>query len=264
MRAAEPREPPGYLRFTMDDGVAVTCADHLATAVRTALRDGSLYEFAQHRADARPLAGRGVAYAIALPATDERVVVRHNRHGGLLAPLRRDLFPPPTRAPLELAIAERLRAAGVPTPRVLACVVYPAGPFRRADVMTREVPSAVDLSAPLHGDDAAARVRALTATAELVRVLSDAGAHHHDLNIKNVLLHAPAGGELVALALDVDRVSFGHTPNEARAANITRLLRSARKWRVERGAQVTESELETFAANAGAPGAPDARAITLS
>ena len=101
-------------------------------------------------ARARPLEGRGIAYAIALPVSGTRAVVRHNRHGGLLAPVTRDLFLPPTRAPHELRTAMRLAALGVPTPPVLMYGVEPAGlAFRRADVVTREVEDARDLSAYL-------------------------------------------------------------------------------------------------------------------
>ena len=56
-----------------------------------------------------------------------RAVVRHNRHGGLFAPVTRDLFLPPTRAPHELRTALRLTALGVPTPPVLMYGVEPAG-----------------------------------------------------------------------------------------------------------------------------------------
>jgi hypothetical protein len=79
-----------------------------------------------------------------------------------------------------------------------------------------------------------------------VQTLNAAGARHHDLNVKNVLL-APGDRGLVAWVLDVDRVVFGN-PNAAdvRRGNLTRLRRSARKWRDERGAQFDESELASL------------------
>jgi hypothetical protein len=132
--------------------------------------------------------------------------VRHNRHGGLLAPLTRDLFRPPTFAPTELRVSEKLRRAGVPTPVMLGYVVYaaPAG-FRRADVMTREIERGFDLSVALMSPDPSMRDRALSATVALVSALTEAKAHHRDLNVKNVLLHAGSDGRLEALILDVDR-----------------------------------------------------------
>ncbi|HET9012983.1 MAG TPA: hypothetical protein VFN38_14250, partial [Gemmatimonadaceae bacterium] len=75
---------------------------------RALLADGTLYEAAARNLGARALEGRGVSYAIALPVTGSHVVVRHNRHGGLLAGITRDYFLPPTRAPYELAVSLRL------------------------------------------------------------------------------------------------------------------------------------------------------------
>jgi hypothetical protein len=261
MPIADPGLPAGFIRFTTQRATVV-CAAHVERALRVALDGGTLHEFAARQPGARPLAGRGVAFAASLPDAVERVVVRRNRHGGWFATLTGDLFAPPTRAPHELEVAEHLRARHVPTPRMLGYVLYPAGPFRRVDVMTREVAPSVDLSSALMSRDAPARANALAASAALVRSLSDAGARHRDLNIKNILLHEPPSGRVEALVLDVDRVTFGLDPSDALAANLTRLLRSARKWRTERGAQVTADELEAFTVLARAPDV--ASPITLS
>ena len=131
-----------------------------------------------------------MAYAIALPASGTRVVVRHNRHGGLLARLTRDLFLPPTRAPRELAIALRLRTLGVPTPDVVMYGIAPAPfPFQRADVVTREIEHGRDLGVherrrPMSGG----APNAWSATRALRAMMNAAGVRHHDLNVKNVLL----------------------------------------------------------------------------
>ena len=85
------------------------------------------------------------------------MVVRHSRHGGLLAPVTGDRFLAPTRAPQELATSLRLIDAGVSTPEIIAYAVYSAGgPFRRSDIATREVEGGRDLAALL-GDPAARR-----------------------------------------------------------------------------------------------------------
>lgn len=238
--------PTGFVRFAIDSS-EVVCSKHVADAVLEALRAGTLYGYAESHPRARALAGRGVAYAVPLPGDVEHVVVRHNRHGGLLARLTGDLFRPPTLAPLELRTSERLRVAGVPTPVMLGYVVYvaPAG-FRRADVMTREIQESHDLSAALMADDRSLRAKALDATATLVAAMSDAKARHHDLNVKNVLLHDAADGSLDALVLDVDRVTFVDDSATAREANLERLLRSARKWQSLHGARVTQDELEAL------------------
>ena len=241
---ADDDPPAGFVRVTAGRCVAVALAVHGDDA-RRMLAEGSLYEAAARDLAARPLQGRGVAYAVALPVTGTRAVVRHNRHGGALALLTRDLFLPPTRAPHELAVALRLRALGVPTPDVLMYGLSPAPfPFRRADVVTREIDAGRDLAAFMSRetrDDE--RAAAWAATRTLVRAMNDAGVRHHDLNVKNVLL-APSEGGLAAYLLDVDRVTFGGPGSaDVGRGNVARLLRSARKWRDERGALFDEREL---------------------
>ena len=241
--------PAGYVRVAAGRCVAVTREAHVEDA-RSMLADGSLYDAAARDLAARPLQGRGPAYAVALPVTRTRAVVRHNRHGGLFAPLTRDLFLPPTRAPHELAVALRLAALGVPTPDVLMYGLAPAPfPFRRADVVTREIENGRDLSAFMGRDITEGdRSAAWAATRALVRTMNEAGVRHHDLNVKNVLL-APSDGGFDAYLLDVDRVTFG-APGAAdiARANVARLLRSARKWRDERGALFDERELAPLGA----------------
>lgn len=244
----DPELPPGFIRFAVAHAT-ITCAVGVADAMRKALSGGSLYAYAERHTLARALVGRGVVYAVPLPGDAERVVVRHNHHGGLLAAVRGDVFLPPTRAPRELQISEHLRHHGVPTPTMLAYVTYPAlAGLRRVDVMTREVPNAVDLSVSLRSADPGERARALAATAQLVTALSDIGARHHDLNAKNVLVHHSDDLMLEALVLDVDRVTFDDGVNDAREQNLARLLRSARKWQLHQGARVTDAELDDFAA----------------
>ena len=236
--------PAGYVRVTAGLCDAVTRTEHVEDA-RLMLADGSLYEAAARDLSAFRLQGRGVAYAIALPATGTRAVVRHNQHGGKLARLTRDLFLPPTRAPHELAVTLRLRELGIPTPDVLMYGTSPAPfPFRRADVVTRQIEKGGDLAtfmawkSPIDEREAA-----WAATRALVRAMNEAGVRHHDLNVKNVLI-APTQNGPTAFLLDVDRVTFGVPRSEAVArGNVERLLRSARKWRERHGAQFHESEL---------------------
>jgi 3-deoxy-D-manno-octulosonic acid kinase len=239
--------PAEFTRFAAGS-TEVVCATHLAQSLRDIVARETLYDYAARLSTARPLAGRGTAYAISL-ATDS-VVVRHNRHGGLLAPITGDLFRAPTRAPLELERSRRLVEHGVPTPVMLAYAIYHA-PFglRRVDVVTREVTQSFDLSDAFMSDDVARRAAAIEATATLVVALSAVGAHHADLNIKNVLLHpSPTDASVLeAMVLDLDRVRFDE-PEIVFDWNLDRLLRSARKWRDERGARVTQAELTELGA----------------
>jgi len=247
------RAPAGYTRF-LQGSADVVALGACAEAVRRAVGARSLYDYAASHPSRRELRGRGVAYAVPLPDGETRVVIRHSRHGGLLAPVTGDRFLPPTRAPHELRTALRLAEAHVPTPEVIAYATYPAGAvFRRSDVATREVAGGKDLADVLaRADDGEARSTALVATADLLRALERAGARHPDLNVTNVLIVVTDGSATRALVLDVDRVVFGQR-GDARigAANVRRLLRSARKLRSNGRITVSEDELSRLATAAG-------------
>ena len=245
--------PVGYTRFVLS-GADVVALGACAEAVRRAVGDRSLYDYAATHPKRRELRGRGVAYAVPLPDDETRVVVRHSRHGGLLAPVTGDRFLAPTRAPHELRTALRLADAGVPTPEVIAYATYPAGGvFQRSDVATREVVGGSDLAHVLAvPDDGEARAAALAATAGLLRALERAGARHPDLNVTNVLIVAIDGGPARALVLDVDRVVFGNPGDTGIGdANVRRLVRSARKLRSNGRITVSDAELSQLAAAAG-------------
>jgi hypothetical protein len=221
--------PPGY-DHVHAAGVEAVALDSLRGALAAVLARGTLYEYASACRDRRELVGRGPVYAVTLG--NSRVVVRRARHGGLLAPLTRDLFVRPTRAPHELAVSTRLRAAGVATPAVVAYVVYHIGPWlARSDVVTEEVPEADDLLTVLRPTATeAARAAAWTAAQELVEALGRAGAVHPDLNVKNILIAHAGRSRPVAYALDVDRVVWRRPGDPAVVrANLARLRRSALK-----------------------------------
>jgi hypothetical protein len=246
--------PAGYMRF-LTSGADVVALGACAEAVRRAVGDRSLYDYAATHPGRRALRGRGVAYAVTLPDEETRVVVRHSRHGGLLAPVTGDRFFPPTRAPHELRTALQLADAGVPTPEVIAYATYPAGAvFRRSDVATREVVGGKNLG-ELLGDREPPDQRAsvLEATVVLLGALERAGARHPDLNIGNVLIVGSADGSHRALVLDVDRVVFGRPGDPAiGSANVRRLLRSARKLRAQGRITASEDELAMLATAVGA------------
>lgn len=242
--------PAGFERLLLGHAIAVARSD-FAPHIRNALvgADGTkatLHDFASRQKGARPLAGRGVAYSFPLTPTTIRVVVRHNRHGGFFGPITGDRFLAPTRAPYELETSLALARLGIPTPAIVAYVVYPPGGLlQRADVCSVEVPNARDLAAVLGQGNDADRSSALALTATLVGQLSRAGARHHDLNAKNVLI---AGG--VAHVLDVDRVELGGDPRAVLHGNVARLARSLRKWRERLGARISESEIEQLRVDA--------------
>ncbi len=246
-----PSAPPGYESFLVGRAQVVALAT-LAGDIRAAMAGATLHDWASRQAGARAMQGRATAWATNLPSGAE-VVVRHSRHGGLLAPLTGDLFLAPTRAPRELAAALRLAAAGVPTPELLAYAVYPAGPFARADVATRML-HGVALPEAWRGslsvDESWGLVEAI---AKLLESLHRAGAHHPDLNVRNVLMVDGAGGPTAAV-LDVDRVVFG-APGDPRLGeqNLNRLLRSMRKERVGFGVNFSAPQQQRLRTAAGGP-----------
>jgi tRNA A-37 threonylcarbamoyl transferase component Bud32 len=236
---------PGYERAEVDGARIVALTDCLPD-VKALVARQRLYEFAAAQPDSRVLEGRGPAYAVALPGACGRVVVRHARHGGMLAPFLGDVYVARLRPLRELIASYRLRMVGVPSPELVAYVTYPAGVVFRYDVATREVREAADLAARLADiTDEEERAGLLHSTAVLLERMADAGAHHDDLNAKNILLARSASGYLAAV-IDVDRVRF-HVPRSpmVMGANLDRLERSLRKLR-SRGLHVTDAEIRAL------------------
>lgn len=223
---------PSYERFEVN-GARVVAAKNCSGGIREVLEREALYDYAARQPDAVPLVGRAPVFAVNLPGCG-RAVVRHNMRGGWMAKFSKDLFLLPTRGFRELLASLRLRASGVSTPEVLAYVSYPKNVLlRRADVATREIPNGHDLSVALAKiTDHAHRVMVLDAVVGLLKALTHAGAHHQDLNLKNILLTAGEGPGLDAHVLDVDRVRFSSPASPlVTQANLDRLIRSLRKWR---------------------------------
>jgi tRNA A-37 threonylcarbamoyl transferase component Bud32 len=210
-----------------------------------------LYEYAAAQVEARSYRGRTTAYGVALANGCGNVVVRHAMRGGLLGRTGSDLFFPPTRGLRELINSLRLRLTGVPTPEVVAFVSYPAGQvLRRSDVATREIPESHDLSVVLREmDDSGHRESCLQATGRLLSKLTRSGAHHPDLNARNILITWDSKDGAGAHVLDVDRIRF-HVPSDPKVAtaNLDRLERSLRKLREREQLPVTDSDFEIIRA----------------
>ena len=242
--------PPGYERLRRP-GVDAVARTTLVGTVGEALAAGSLYEYAAHHPEARPMRGRGIAYAVPLPDGATRVVVRRSRHGGWLAPLTGEIFLSPTRAPHELEVSLRLTREGIPTPEVVAYGTYEVAPLlRRADVATREVAGALDLATTLERDRDPRSVRnAVRVVARLLARMASAGVRHPDLNVRNVLIARDDNGHGEAWLLDVDRVWFDVPRHpRVREANLSRFARSARKLREREGLPVGDGEMALLAA----------------
>jgi len=235
---------PAYESFELP-GTYVIAKSDCARTLRAILESGGLYDFAARQPDAKEFSGRAPVFAISLPDSCGKVVVRHATRGGMMSRISKDIFLRPTRGLRELLNSLRLRALGVRTPEVVACVTYHAGwMLRRSDVATEEIVGGHDLSVVLSTfTETGHRDMAIAAAIKLLRALTKAGAYHKDLNLKNILLTSNEATELEAHVLDVDRVRFS-TPGSplVAKANLGRLLRSLRKWRELNGMPFTEDE----------------------
>lgn len=243
---------PGYARIS-GDGVRGLAIESSRPGVEEILAQATLYDYAARQPDARAFKGRIPAYAISLPQGGGDVVVRHAMRGGALGKTGSDLFFPPTRALRELINSMRLRMAGVPTPEVVAFVTYRAGPvFRRSDVATREIKDSHDLSVVLKEVPSGEhRAECLSAAGALLASLARVGAHHPDLNARNVLITWEEGHGARGHILDVDRIRF-HVPADpmVSSANFERLERSLKKLRTRENLTVTDEEIESIRAAA--------------
>jgi 3-deoxy-D-manno-octulosonic acid kinase len=256
VRLPLPRE---FARFRVADAHVVS---HTASSdwIRSVLERHTLYDWASNHPERHMLTGRVPAYSVPIPDGEQRVVIRHAHHGGLLGSLRGDLFFPPTRAPYELLASYILASTGVRTPQVLAFAVYRAGwLLRRADFVTLAVPG-VDLGTALLKNPSETERRAwLAPLGDLVRALTRAGAWHPDLNVRNILLVAAPDGAAAgttAFVLDIDRVRFSPAGDPTvRDANIQRLERSVRKFRTLHGSGFDEEELHQLRQLATTPAA---------
>ncbi|HYW51284.1 MAG TPA: lipopolysaccharide kinase InaA family protein [Gemmatimonadaceae bacterium] len=221
--------PSGYVQKLLREARVVAHGSTMPFFEEMLRRHATLHEWAAQQPERRGMQGRTTAWAVPLPDSDVRVVVRHSQHGGMLAKMTRDVFRAP-RAPDELRISWTLRHVGIQTPRVLGYALYPAagGALFRADVVTREIADSIDLQHAM-----AQEVRlypheaCIEATLVLLRRLARTWAYHPDLNCRNVLLSRTPQREIIAHVLDVDTLRFAE--KRAEVKNAQRLLRSAQK-----------------------------------
>ena len=251
-----PALPPDFETWTFAGGSSAARRD-VAGAVREALAAaGSLYRWAAAQPGRREFTGRGAAFGVTLGG--QSAVVRHARHGGLLAPLLADRFWGAPRFYREAELSRTLARQRVRTPAVLAGVTYRTGPFFRADVATAAVEGA-DLVELFYGPSppaGAARDAVLGAVGALVRALHDAGFVHPDLQLRNLLVRGADGGRPEAWLLDVDTCRPMRAGGDTdRARNLDRLYRSWAKWNRLRGERLDARDRAVFSAAylAGAP-----------
>jgi 3-deoxy-D-manno-octulosonic acid kinase len=245
--------PAGFERVLVGKNELVAKASVAGSLADALQRAPTLYDWAAEQPQPRALRGRAPVYVAPL-SSGKTVAVRHAWHGGAVAPVTRDLWLRPSRAPHELRKSIALVNGGVPTAPILGYALYPAAfGLVRVDVVSEFVEDTFDLGAVLMGlaagisiQQAAAATRILVATLNLQHLV------HPDLNVKNILLQkrTVASGstrsstEVHALVIDVD--TMRHRPDQSQGevsvANLERLSRSLRKWKrqTEAAFDVTE------------------------
>lgn len=193
------------------------------------------------------LSGRGPLFSIA--AGSERWIVRHFHHGGISRLLGERLFLEPARPFQELALAHALRAAGLPTARVVAARSVRALPFGwRLALVSARIEDATTAAALLErlrrGELAPGpRHRFLTTLGELVGRLHAARFLHADLTPCNLLLSKDLGSGWV---LDLDRGRrVAALPDLVRRDNLRRMYRFVSR-REARGPALTRADYLRF------------------
>ncbi|MDX1646630.1 MAG: lipopolysaccharide kinase InaA family protein [Longimicrobiales bacterium] len=268
MRAgdADPRHrslPDGYRRRRLADARAVVHRSADAWLEDVLSGGKTLHEWAGEQPDHGTFAGRGTVFSIPAPDVGpegrRRWAVRHYRRGGAMASCLEDRYlrlgrPRPFR---ELDAATTARSRGIRTPAILAGVVYPAGLYYRADLVTEVVPEARTLATLLHEHDGSrAWTDAMAAAGALVNEMGDAGVFHVDLNAMNVIFES--GRISQPWVLDLDRARIGRRRWEAAKERMrARLTRSVIKVGTPTGERLGEREV---LAALRAPSSPSADA----
>jgi tRNA A-37 threonylcarbamoyl transferase component Bud32 len=202
------------------------------------------------RLEPTALRGRGPIGAVPDFLLDgSRVLARRARRGGLIRRLIPDVFCGRCRPFRELAAAQRALERGVPTAEVVAAArMRVFGPFHRGTVYTKELIGVADLQSYLASEterpDAVSLQRrraALREVGRVVRVAHDAGLHHADLQLRNLLVRHNERPEVFLIDLDRARW-FRSLSRTLRMMNLLRLKRSAAKA-ARSGVRITRADL---------------------
>lgn len=212
-------------------------------AVRDLLtRHSTLYDAARNAPDAKPIAGRGTAYAIR--HDDDPWLVRHYHRGGAIAQLLNDRYARTgNRALDELKVSAVARARGIPTPEVVAAICYPGRWFARFDIAVNFIDHSRDL-AQLLFEERLVAAEEIAKAASLITTMVRGGLLHADLNLKNILL---APDRAYVLDLDRCRIVEDPTPHDANVMR-RRFARSMEKWESKTGRIVSEAHHRTLEA----------------
>ncbi|NNE06789.1 MAG: 3-deoxy-D-manno-octulosonic acid kinase [Xanthomonadales bacterium] len=176
--------------------------------------------------------GRGSALFLDTPMG--AAVLRRYYRGGWPARFSRDryLFTgwERTRAWVEFRLLARLFADGLPVPAPWAGYADRSGLAYRCALLMQRLPGTVTLDALIAGQKAGPALFARVGVC--IRRFHEAGVHHADLNVRNVLVDEP-GGRVYLVDFDRGRYRPG-SPVDGKA-NLRRLRRSLQKhWPMAR------------------------------
>ncbi len=177
--------------------------------------------------------GRGTTFRISIKDIGN-VIVRHYRHGGLFGKIFRDRYFIGHRALEELFCLTTAEIRGVPVPEALGVserrrrLWFIPSPFYTALIATTEIVGSINLPEFLNGvDNTKLRGEVLLRAGAAIKKMHDAGIHHKDLNMNNLLVKT---GEDAIFIIDFDRAKIFHQlTDRLRSRSLGRLLRSARK-----------------------------------
>lgn len=161
---------------------------------------------------------------------EQSFVLRHYRRGGLVGQLFSDdryFFTGKKRSRpwREFALLGKLNQLGLPAPVPVAIRLIREGLFYRADLITRLIPNARDLSTLLVHQRLSSAV--WLQVGRVIRQFHDAGVDHSDLNIHNIMLDE--NGKI--WIIDLDKSCIRKPAFSWQRANLERLYRSLEKER---------------------------------
>jgi 3-deoxy-D-manno-octulosonic acid kinase len=239
--------PPSF-SLTKRDKVFLLLKDgYREPLLKAGIEDIETY-LSRHKQGARTVSGRRAHLSVPV-GNEERMVVRHYSHGGLLGFLTRDLYWLGARSFRELALTEEIRACGIPTVCSIGAIHQPVFPFfYRAYLLTREFPQARNLveyfseAGPLPYRESLSLKRKILCDAGLMlRKFHDAGFFHADLQLKNLMV---VDGQVNLIDFDRSYRKQSLSQKE-RMDNLLRLNRSADKWK-RKGLPVTRTDRWRF------------------